>query len=400
MAELKHASVAALKPGDRLGQDLMSGDTVWLRSSTVLTEAQIERILRMGISRVMLLEDEQQAATAVTAPDFSALTSEQQPRWMADASFAQAVELPAPPSPEELFFAQQKLELRTSAGLQPLLDPSVEAELNKNLQTAFIAAASSGRVDLRRIDEVAQTLARNIPDSNENYFFFTDIARYGQHLIARSIMSSKIFVFACPAGAHSVEGQLRAHLALQSAFALLPTELSKPVEAQSEDERVQLRTALIQYFNWLREQHYVEPEILEEVVQQFERHDGSGAPFGLGGEQISIGGQTWALALAYSERVFSRPRRYRLSPQQAADELVRQSGSAFSGSAVNRFLRLMGFFPNGSMVELSDGRTAVVLRQNERGLLKPVVRISDEDGEVIDLKASPDVFVKRQVLEY
>lgn len=399
MTELKHSSVTALRPGDLLGQDVMSGDTVWLRSGTVLNETQIERIQRMGIARLLLLAPD--LPPAVAAPDFTNLAGGDQPRWMADASFAQAVELPAPASPEEETFARQKLELRTGAGLQPLLDPGVEAELSKSLQTAFISAASSGRVDLNKVDEIARTLAASIPANNENYFFFTDIARYGQHLIARSIMSSKIYVFARPDDAQNgVEDHLRAHLALQSAFALLPAELSKPVDTQTNDERVQLRTALIQYFNWLKDQDYVAPDVLEEVVQQFERYDGSGAPFGLSGEQIGLGGQTWALSIAYSERVFSRPRRYRLSPHQAADELVRQSGSAFSGSAVNRFLRLMGFFPNGSMVELNDGRMAIVLRQNERGLLKPVVRISDAEGLELDLKANPTVFIKRQILEY
>jgi HD-GYP domain-containing protein (c-di-GMP phosphodiesterase class II) len=98
--------------------------------------------------------------------------------------------------------------------------------------------------------------------------------------------------------------------------------------------------------------------------------------------------------------VFSRPKRWRLSPHQAADELVRQSGSAFASAAVNRFLRVMGFFPNGSLVELNDGRLAVVVRQNDRGLLKPIVRLTSDNGEELDLKLNPAVFIKRQIMEY
>lgn len=398
MTELLPTNSVDLQPGAVLGQDLMSGDTVWLRSGTALTEAQIERIQRMGVARVMLLQGAARAAAA--APDFSTLVDDDQPRWMADASFAQVVEPPAQPSQEELRFAQEKLELRTGAGLKPLVDPQVEAEINKHLQTAYISIASSGRVDLMRIAEAAQLLAACLPENSEDYFFFTDIARYGQHLIARSLMSSKVFAYARPEDAGAVAEQLKAHLALQSAFALLPTELSRPLEQQSEAERSKFRTALLQHYNWLRGQCFVDEETLEDVIQQFERYDGSGAPFGLAGDSLSLSGQTWALSVAYSERIFSRPRRFRLSPHQAADELVRQSGSAFSSPAVNRFLRLMGFFPNGSMVELNDGRLAVVLRQNERGLLKPVVRIVDGSQEELDLKANPAVFVKRQILEY
>jgi hypothetical protein len=402
MPEQKQVGVDELRPGDRLGQDIMSGDQVLLRNGTLLQDAQIARIQRLGLQRVQVLIGPEPGAVAEAAPlpDFSSLASDDHPRWMSDVSFAKLVEAPQPMNQEEQFFAAEKQTLRAESGLKPLIDPGVEAELNKGLQTAFIQAATSGRIDLQRLDHMAHLIAAAAPEPSQDYFIFTDIARYGQHLVARSIMSSKVLLFVQLEAAAPLEEQLRAHLALQNAFALLPVELSKPLDLQSEDERVQFRTALLKYYNWLKAQSYVTEAVLEEVLMQFERYDGTGVPFGLSKDEITTGGQLWGLALAYADRVFSRPRRWRLSPHQAADELVRQSGSAFASAAVNRFLRVMGFFPNGSLVELNDGRLAIVVRQNERGLLKPVVRLAQDGGEELDLKANPAIFIKRQIMEY
>ena len=85
------------------------------------------------------------------------------------------------------------------------------------------------------------------------------------------------------------------------------------------------------------------------------------------------------------------------------DELVRASGRVFVSNEVNRFLKVMGYYPDGSLVELSDGRLAVVVGQNIMALLLPRVRIVTADGEMgeeLDLREATGVYIRQQIAEY
>ena len=82
---------------------------------------------------------------------------------------------------------------------------------------------------------------------------------------------------------------------------------------------------------------------------------------------------------------------------------MQYSEQLFSSKEVNYFLQKIGFFPLGSLVELSNDEMALVVRQNKNAMFKPVVQLvtsSGELGEEQDLLKSRDVYVKRQVLEY
>ena len=136
---------------------------------------------------------------------------------------------------------------------------------------------------------------------------------------------------------------------------------------------------------------------------QHERFDGLGLPHGYSGEQIPEDSHTWALATAYSSSIFSRPGQRRLSPREAADNLIRQSGTSYGSTAVNMFLRRFGYFPNGSLVRLNTGELALVRRQVERSMFKPVVCRLDSENQPLpetELAAESGIFIRGSVLEY
>jgi HD-GYP domain-containing protein (c-di-GMP phosphodiesterase class II) len=196
--------------------------------------------------------------------------------------------------------------------------------------------------------------------------------------------------------------QLRVHLALCNVFALVPDQLSEPVEDLDEATLHKARELVTRYGEWLQDRRFVGDETLELVLMRYERYDGSGFPRGLSGDEIHEVGHAWALAWSYCDRLVSKPSRPRKTAQGAADELARQAGRAFSPTGINRFLRTVGLFPAGSLVQLSDARLAIVVRQNERALFRPVVRITDGEtvDEELDLTEYPGVFIQQQVLEY
>ena len=67
------------------------------------------------------------------------------------------------------------------------------------------------------------------------------------------------------------------------------------------------------------------------------------------------------------------------------------------------FLRRFGYFPNGSLVRLNTGELALVRRQVERSMFKPVVCRLDSENQPLpetELAAESGIFIRGSVLEY
>jgi hypothetical protein len=64
----------------------------------------------------------------------------------------------------------------------------------------------------------------------------------------------------------------------------------------------------------------------------------------------------------------------------------------FDSRLLKRFFQIMGVWPIGTVVKLADGRVAVVRRQNEDDIWKPVVEVihPEHNGEMLDLKEDPN----------
>jgi len=406
--------VDKLRAGQRISDDIMVLDSVMLRRGTVLTDAHIARIKRLGLREVSIDVEGQhrQAAAQSTAeliedvplPNLRAVSADVEPNWMADESFNRPVPQPAQLAIQEQVLAEHKARLRAGAGLRPMLDPQLEDQMMKELHKAFISSAVNGQVDVERLGGLAQQLSSELKPDAEEYITFTDIPQFGQYLAARSIMSSKVYSFVGEGnGADSLRELLHGHLAMCNAYALLPSSFAQAELSGEWDDRELIKDALVAYCEWLRDQQAIAEQALEQLQLRFERYDGSGLPYGLKGDRIPEASQNMSLAWHYSGQLFSLPKSARQTPYKAAELLVRQAGRAFSGRSVNRFLRKIGYYPVGSLVELSDGSLGMVVKQNKEALFKPVVRIVDavgNVGKIVDLQSASELFITRQVMEH
>ena len=132
------------------------------------------------------------------------------------------------------------------------------------------------------------------------------------------------------------------------------------------------------------------------AYQVHERFDGGGYPRGRSGDKIHLFARILHVADKYvcltSPQAFRRP----LSPYAAMEVLLRQAdGRSCDPQVLRGLLRVQSLFPLGSYVQLSDGRTARVLRSNGDDYTRPVVHIvphSDDpartaaDALIVDLK--------------
>ena len=75
-----------------------------------------------------------------------------------------------------------------------------------------------------------------------------------------------------------------------------------------------------------------------------ERWDGSGYPEGRKGKDIPLAGRLMALADVYDALISSRPYKQPMSPGEAAEEIIRGSGTAFDPALIEIFKTVTGEF--------------------------------------------------------
>jgi HD-GYP domain-containing protein (c-di-GMP phosphodiesterase class II) len=113
---------------------------------------------------------------------------------------------------------------------------------------------------------------------------------------------------------------------------------------------------------------------LEVIAQHHERIDGTGYPFRLRGDQISLHGQMAAIVDVYDAMTSQRPYQTATAPTQALRKLFEWGQHHFSGDLVQAFVRTIGIYPVGSLVRMESGMIGVVMEQTD-DLLRPVVKI-------------------------
>ncbi len=106
-----------------------------------------------------------------------------------------------------------------------------------------------------------------------------------------------------------------------------------------------------------------------------ERWNGSGYPRGRIGKQIHPLARIAAVADVYIALISIRPYRAAMTPYQAIKLLLSDTqNSMFDPDAFRGLLKTTSLFPIGSLVELSNGTVAEVIRNNSESYDRPVVK--------------------------
>ena len=126
------------------------------------------------------------------------------------------------------------------------------------------------------------------------------------------------------------------------------------------------------------------PEVLQGALQHHEKYNGCGYPRGLAGNDISEIGRMVGVADIYDALTSKRPYKGAMYPHKALGIMFELRGKDLHEEDVAQFIRMVGVYPVGSVVEMEDGSMGVVSAANDELPLKPTVTIVREpDGRHI-----------------
>jgi HD-GYP domain-containing protein (c-di-GMP phosphodiesterase class II) len=138
------------------------------------------------------------------------------------------------------------------------------------------------------------------------------------------------------------------------------------------------------------------------IAQHHELADGSGFPSALMLPRMSLPARIVALVNRYDNLCNAASPALSITPHEALSRLFAQCRSKFDETLLSGFIKMMGIYPPGSVVQLSDDRYAMVMTVNATHPLKPRVLVYDssvavEEAVHLDLEKVPALGIRRSL---
>lgn len=138
------------------------------------------------------------------------------------------------------------------------------------------------------------------------------------------------------------------------------------------------------------------------IAQHHEHQDGSGLPQGLAADEIVLPARIVAVADTYDKLCNPRHGGAGHTPHEAQALMYAQMRDQLDARLLGAFIKMIGVYPPGSVVELNDGRLAMVVSCHPQQPLKPCVLVHDpkvprEEALLLDLMRTPTAGIRRSL---
>ncbi len=142
--------------------------------------------------------------------------------------------------------------------------------------------------------------------------------------------------------------------------------------------------------------------VLLAMAQHHEMVDGSGFPSRLRGDNMSAAARILALINRYDNLCNPSRLGSALTPHEALSLIFAQMKYKFDSATLSAFIRMVGVYPPGSIVQLIDDRYGIVVSVNSARPLKPRILVHETGvprdlALILDLEHAPRVGIRRSL---
>lgn len=121
------------------------------------------------------------------------------------------------------------------------------------------------------------------------------------------------------------------------------------------------------------------------VKQHHEKYNGIGGyPDNLKGEEISLYARIISIADVYDALISDRPYRKGLLPSEAIEFIIGNNGIMFDPQLVSIFIKKVMPYPLGTLVELSNGLSGIVVENYEEFSRRPKIKVIMKNNKILD----------------
>ena len=254
----------------------------------------------------------------------------------------------------------------------------VRDETTDTLKTALSDVAEGKEMDVQRVQEAGGIISDSIL---RNVDAMVSLTRIKKHDPYTAMHCMNVCTLVTAMAMHN--GTEPAMLPMITTAALLhdvgktrvPLEiLNKPGRFESH-ELQEMRKHATYSGDIMREDGSFGEEQIAIAEQHHEMLDGSGYPQGLSGDAIHYFARLTAVADVYDALTAKRVYKPAMPMYQALLRIHKNKGAEFDEDVVDLFVKTLGLYPVGSLVEINTGEQAVVFEPNPTDSRRPVVAL-------------------------
>ncbi len=329
---MRYKSIDELIPGDIIGEDITtSTGLVLLASGFSLTPKSIEGLRAKGIFEV-IIDDENSKGIAIERP------------------IAKKTE-------KEVIDVLRKLDIEK---VQKQATQMVEELIN----------FSDGKIDFTVVKAL------------DNYTY--------QHSYSVGCLSAIVGIASGKFNMFELKNLTASGLLHDIGKSCIPPEVLNAPRKLTDDEYKLIKEHSQFGYNMLRDNYDLSSTVKVAVLQHHENEDGSGYPQGIDGHKIHPFAKIIHIADVFDALTSKRSYREPMSRPDALKYIKDNTHSMFSKRYAKIFVGCIMPYPTGSTVKLSDGREAVVAKNDAQAPYNPYIRIigNEEDIPLSDTKCT------------
>lgn len=353
MIRRKYVHTRQLKPGMRIDQSIVDRlGRVLVARGSVLDEYIIESLLKLGIMSVYTQEGE-------LDPEESNLVISDEALKNIDKHYT---------VDRSKVTLSDSVKARVAEGIQYIYSSSDSEHLAK--------ATDSITNDLLNAIDSNDAIAIDIGElkTSDEYTFkhSVDVATIAMILAKQQGLSrNSIYEIGVAGLLHDI-GKTKVPIEI----------LNKPSRLNDNEFEVMKQHSVFGY-RMVKDKHEFSNEVALAVLQHHEKINGSGYPLGMNESQITPYAKILTVADIYDALVTTRPYKEAFSQRDAVEMIMSMTGE-LDMTAMKSFLESMILYPVGSIVDLSNGEKAKVVKNIPHYILRPTV-VGLQSGRVYNL---------------
>ncbi|MCX7812887.1 MAG: HD domain-containing protein [Pseudothermotoga sp.] len=290
-----------------------------------------------------------------------------------------------------------RIWVKVNEFLPPVVDPQKIETAKEEIKRVFISAVEKFKIDSEQVWRASQTILSDVLKSYGDKLSLvflvqqTDEEYTYTHEVHVSMISTLIGL------EMGLKLESLSHLAFSSMIhdvgkVLVPREILLAPRRLTPEEFEIMKKHVMFGERICRKSGLSDENVLSSVRDHHEKIDGSGYLAGLRDQQISLFARIVSVVDIYDALVSSRSYKPSWTPYKAISELVKLASlGKLDPKVVQTMISILGLYPIGTTVMLSNGHKSIVVGVNRNNPLRPIVQT--EYGEIIDLTEVRDLKV-------
>ncbi|MPM29739.1 Cyclic di-GMP phosphodiesterase [bioreactor metagenome] len=274
----------------------------------------------------------------------------------------------------------------------PMIDEKLKTEALLQLKSTFNDLANTGKLmvsTIQSLKDIAYRLVDSILSNEEVLINLIDLKGYDDYTYQHSLCVTIIAVSL--GNKMDLNKSILKQLALSGLLhdlgkmSVPKTILNKPGKLTDEEFEI-IKQHPETAVKLLEKTRLISTMALQGIQSHHERFDGNGYSRGLSGDNIPLFGRILAVADVYDALTSNRPYRKAGLPNEVIEYMMGNAYIHFDYEVLKAFLKSVVAYPAGMLVTLSDGKKAMIVKNNEENTLRPIVRlINNNETEYTDI---------------